>query len=95
MVCVLVLTSQPSRPRFPFEPGHGPTASQLLRGIENRGFKQIKNFCGDLLNIICKFIWAEKKLGVRCTLNCINEHSHEHSQPIFFKTSLHKYSKVF
>ena len=44
MVSVLVLTSQPSRPRFPFEPGHGPTASQLLRGIENRGFKQIKKF---------------------------------------------------
>ena len=27
-----------------------------------------KKNCGDLLNIICKFIWAKQKLGVRCTL---------------------------
>ena len=61
MVSVLVLTSQPSRPRFPFEPGHGPTASKLLRGMENRGFKQIKKFLRRFTQHNMQIYLSEKK----------------------------------
>ena len=53
--------SQPSLPRFPFEPGHGPTASQLLRGIENRGFKQIKKFLRRFTQHNMQIYLSEKK----------------------------------